>query len=129
MGRTLRDFLPHPVRSGPSSSAQRREEPEGRFHHDGLPALYLSSRADWAAKVIDTYRHPGDPAPWRGRSVAASTPEGAICGQLETGRYRQVLRRGRHDLHGAVGARSLALGAVSLERVGSDATSQCRRVL
>lgn len=35
--------------------------PEGRFHHGGLPALYLSCRADWAAKAIETYRQPGDP--------------------------------------------------------------------
>jgi len=27
------------------------KSPEGRFHHGGLPALYLSSRADWAAKA------------------------------------------------------------------------------
>lgn len=37
------------------------KNPEGRFHHDGLPALYLSSRTDWAAKAIETYRHAGDP--------------------------------------------------------------------
>lgn len=35
--------------------------PEGRFHHSGWPALYLSSRADWAAKAIDPYRRCGDP--------------------------------------------------------------------
>lgn len=37
------------------------KSPEGRFHHSGLPALYLSPRADWAALAIDTYRRPGDP--------------------------------------------------------------------
>ncbi|MBO9706650.1 MAG: RES family NAD+ phosphorylase [Caulobacter sp.] len=36
------------------------KSPEGRFHHSGLPALYLSSKIDWAAKAIDTYRRPGD---------------------------------------------------------------------
>ena len=35
--------------------------PEGRFHHSRLPALYLSPRADWAAKAIDPYRRPDDP--------------------------------------------------------------------
>ncbi|CAN5505768.1 hypothetical protein BH10PSE3_BH10PSE3_05320 [soil metagenome] len=36
------------------------KSPEGRFHHGGLPALYLSSKVDWAAKAIAPYRRPGD---------------------------------------------------------------------
>ncbi|HWW24662.1 MAG TPA: RES family NAD+ phosphorylase [Caulobacter sp.] len=37
------------------------KSPEGRFHHDGQPALYLSPTADWAAAAIDVYRRAGDP--------------------------------------------------------------------
>ena len=29
--------------------------PEGRFHHDGQPTLYVSSRPDWACHAIATY--------------------------------------------------------------------------
>lgn len=35
--------------------------PEGRFHHDGQPALYLSSRPDWAAHAIQAYVRDDDP--------------------------------------------------------------------
>lgn len=52
--RILFEADQHLVLTGAKSS-------EGRFHHSGLPALYLSPRADWAAKAIDTYRRPGDP--------------------------------------------------------------------
>ncbi|TCS15290.1 RES family NAD+ phosphorylase [Caulobacter sp. BK020] len=37
------------------------KSPEGRFHHDGQPALYLSPSAEWAARAIDVYRRAGDP--------------------------------------------------------------------
>jgi RES domain-containing protein len=35
--------------------------PEGRFHHDAQPALYVSSRPDWAEHAIKAYVRPGDP--------------------------------------------------------------------
>jgi len=35
--------------------------PEGRFHHDGQPALYMSSRPDWAEHAIKTYVRDDDP--------------------------------------------------------------------
>jgi hypothetical protein len=47
--------------------------PEGRFHHGGQPALYLSPRPDWAAAATRAYRRPGD-AP---RIVAALDVSGA----------------------------------------------------
>ncbi|MCB2134843.1 MAG: RES family NAD+ phosphorylase [Rhodobacteraceae bacterium] len=34
--------------------------PEGRYHHDGEPAIYLSPTPEWAAMAIDTYLRPGD---------------------------------------------------------------------
>ena len=33
---------------------------EGRFHHDGQPALYLSPTQDWAERAVDRYRRPAD---------------------------------------------------------------------
>lgn len=35
--------------------------PEGRFHHSGQPALYVSSRPDWAEHAIKTYVRDTDP--------------------------------------------------------------------
>lgn len=35
--------------------------PEGRFHHDAQPSLYVSSRPDWAEHAIRTYVRDGDP--------------------------------------------------------------------
>lgn len=35
--------------------------PEGRFHHDGQPTLYVSSRPDWAEHAIRAYVRDGDP--------------------------------------------------------------------
>ena len=35
--------------------------PEGRFHHDTQPALYVSSRPDWAEHAIAPYVREGDP--------------------------------------------------------------------
>ncbi|RYI13370.1 MAG: RES domain-containing protein [Acetobacteraceae bacterium] len=35
--------------------------PEGRFHHDSQPALYISPWPDWACLAIAAYVRPGDP--------------------------------------------------------------------
>jgi RES domain-containing protein len=35
--------------------------PEGRFHRDGQPALYMSPTPGAAAVAVDTYRQPDDP--------------------------------------------------------------------
>lgn len=35
--------------------------PEGRFHHDGQPTLYVSSRPDWAEHAIRAYVTDCDP--------------------------------------------------------------------
>jgi RES domain len=35
--------------------------PEGRFHHDAQPALYVSPRPDWAEHAIRTYVRDDDP--------------------------------------------------------------------
>lgn len=35
--------------------------PEGRFHHDGQHALYVSPRPDWACHAIAPYVRPDDP--------------------------------------------------------------------
>lgn len=35
--------------------------PEGRFHHDGQSALYVSSRPDWAEHAIKVYVRDDDP--------------------------------------------------------------------
>lgn len=35
--------------------------PEGRFHHDAQPALYVSSRPDWAEHAIRPYVRKDDP--------------------------------------------------------------------
>lgn len=35
--------------------------PEGRFHHDGQAALYMSSSPAWALKAVEAYLKPGDP--------------------------------------------------------------------
>jgi len=35
--------------------------PEGRFHHDGQPTLYVSPRPDWACHAIQPYIRAGDP--------------------------------------------------------------------
>jgi RES domain-containing protein len=35
--------------------------PEGRFHHSGQPALYVSSRPDWAEHAIKAYVRDTDP--------------------------------------------------------------------
>ena len=35
--------------------------PEGRFHHDNQPALYMSSRPDWACHAVQRYVRPDDP--------------------------------------------------------------------
>lgn len=35
--------------------------PEGRFHHDSQPALYVSPRPDWACHAIAAYVRPDDP--------------------------------------------------------------------
>ena len=35
--------------------------PEGRFHHDSQPTLYVSSRPDWACHAIQTYVRDTDP--------------------------------------------------------------------
>jgi RES domain-containing protein len=34
---------------------------EGRFHHDGQVALYVSPSPDWAFKAIEAYLKPDDP--------------------------------------------------------------------
>ncbi len=34
---------------------------EGRFHHDGQPALYLSPYVEWAERAMNRYRSAGDP--------------------------------------------------------------------
>lgn len=44
----------HRVLSGAAS-------PEGRFHHDGMPALYLSPLADWARIAVRSYLRDNDP--------------------------------------------------------------------
>ena len=44
-----------------TDSLQGARSPEGRFHHDGEPALYMSSRPDWALKAVEAYLRPGDP--------------------------------------------------------------------
>ncbi|MGJ8627727.1 MAG: RES family NAD+ phosphorylase [Sulfitobacter sp.] len=38
------------------------QSPEGRLHHSGQPALYLSPHPDWAAIAIDAYVAKGDPS-------------------------------------------------------------------
>ena len=35
--------------------------PEGRFHHGGQSALYVSSSPAWAFKAVEAYLKPGDP--------------------------------------------------------------------
>jgi RES domain len=35
--------------------------PEGRFHHDAQPTLYVSPRPDWAAHAIKAYVRDSDP--------------------------------------------------------------------
>ena len=35
--------------------------PEGRLHHSGQSALYLSPRPDWAAMAVNAYLRPDDP--------------------------------------------------------------------
>lgn len=35
--------------------------PEGRFHHDGQPTLYVSPRPDWAEHAIKAYVRDDDP--------------------------------------------------------------------
>jgi RES domain len=35
--------------------------PEGRFHHDAQPTLYVSSRPDWAEHAIKAYVRDNDP--------------------------------------------------------------------
>ncbi len=35
--------------------------PEGRYHHDGQPALYASPTPEFAAMAVDAYLRPGDP--------------------------------------------------------------------
>lgn len=35
--------------------------PEGRFHHDDQPTLYVSPRPDWACHAIAAYVRPDDP--------------------------------------------------------------------
>ena len=35
--------------------------PEGRFHHDAQPTLYVSPRPDWACHAIASYVRPDDP--------------------------------------------------------------------
>lgn len=35
--------------------------PEGRFHHDARPTLYVSSRPEWACHAIAAYVRPDDP--------------------------------------------------------------------
>lgn len=35
--------------------------PEGRFHHDNQPTLYVSPRADWAEHAIKVYVRDDDP--------------------------------------------------------------------
>jgi RES domain-containing protein len=34
---------------------------QGRYHHDQQPALYMSSRPDWAWKAVDSYVRVDDP--------------------------------------------------------------------
>ncbi|ULB12358.1 RES family NAD+ phosphorylase (plasmid) [Cereibacter azotoformans] len=36
--------------------------PEGRFHHDNQPALYVSPRPDWAEQAIKRYVRNDDPS-------------------------------------------------------------------
>lgn len=57
--------------------------PEGRFHHDGQPTLYVSSRPDWAEHAIKTY-------------VRANDPPRVICELRLTGVKVLDLRRPDH---------------------------------
>ena len=36
--------------------------PQGRYHHGGQAALYVSPRPEWAWKAVEPYVWPGDPA-------------------------------------------------------------------
>jgi hypothetical protein len=36
--------------------------PEGRFHHDPQPTLYVSPRPDWACHAIQPYVRATDPS-------------------------------------------------------------------
>lgn len=37
------------------------KRPEGRFHHDGQPAIYMSPTKGFAAIAVDAYLRPDDP--------------------------------------------------------------------
>lgn len=61
--------------------------PEGRFHHDGQPALYISSRPDWAFRAVEAYLKPGDPPrltlPLRlGPARVVDLRDAALCARL-----------------------------------------------
>jgi hypothetical protein len=61
--------------------------PEGRYHHDGEPALYLSPRAEWAQMAVETYVRTGDPQRivhrlLVGTAHVVDTRDGALCRKL-----------------------------------------------
>lgn len=66
---------------------QGAASPFGRYHHDDEPALYVSSRPDWAWKAVESYVRAGDPARnvWQLEISAAQVVDirdKKICGQL-----------------------------------------------
>ena len=84
--------------------------PEGRFHHDGQAALYLSSRVDWVAKAIAAYLRPDDPP----RVVGAVTVTGARVVDL---------RRQAHCAAWGIDARDAAVPWLPERGRGDMATS------
>jgi len=58
------------ARTDPITAAH---SPEGRFHHSGQAALYMSPTQDWAAKALKVYIRPDDPL----RSFVSLRVEGA----------------------------------------------------
>lgn len=64
------------------------KSPEGRFHHDGQPALYLSPTPDAAGHAIAAYLRPDDPA----RVIIALTLQNARVVDLRDPATLQTLR-------------------------------------
>jgi len=46
------------TRNAPITAAKT---PQGRFHYNGQPALYMSPTKEWAAKALKVYVRPDDP--------------------------------------------------------------------